>query len=168
MDIDRELRCPCVWGTMVVAHNIPILPSWFLLWRSLHRNYEAITNLPKKLQMRLHILCTAAHSSEFKDENKGDHGNTAECSRCFFPCSTLIIVRRRSSLRALESIFITQSTRHHETLLHPSHKEVPSVSAPTTLNSQPPLLKTKNFCHIEAIHNTVGQSLFNFPNNPFL
>jgi len=57
-----------------------------------------------------------------------------------FHCSTLIIVRKRSSIRALESVFITQSTRHHETSLHPSHKEVPSVSAQTPLNSLPPAL----------------------------
>jgi len=82
--------------------------------------------------MRLHWLYTVVSSTEFKDQNKGDHGNIAQCGRFLFHCSTLIIVRKRSSIRALESVFITQSTRHHETSLHPSHKEVPSVCTNST------------------------------------
>jgi hypothetical protein len=47
------------------------------------------------------------------------------CGRFLFLCSTLIIARSCASLQELESIFITKSTRHDETWLHPSHKDAP-------------------------------------------
>ena len=61
-------------------------------------NYGVNANRHKKPQMRLHWLYIVVSSIEFKDQNKGDHGNIAQCAGFLLRFSTLIIIRNRSSL----------------------------------------------------------------------
>jgi hypothetical protein len=93
--------------------------------------------LHKKPQILI-LLCITVFSSKFKDENKGDLGNSSKLWSVFVLLQHINYCKKLCSLQELESIFLTESTRHDETWLHPSHKDAaisPTNSSVTPLSS---------------------------------
>jgi hypothetical protein len=84
----------------------------FLFWTPLNLSQESQSDATRQTAdaLSLNKQRLSVNGSEFKDQNKGDHGNGAQYGRLSCPCSTLITARSSASLRALESVFITQST----------------------------------------------------------